>query len=125
MPPTMTVLLPDVNVLLAAFRADHVHHRLARTFLEQARAGDVAIGLSDAALASVIRLATNARVFVRPDTTDFSGTWTSCWTRPLRCCARGARTGRGSATSAAICACAATASPTATSRRLRSSRARS
>ena len=70
MRPTTTVLLPDVNVLLAAFRADHVHHRLAREFIEGARSGSMPIGLSDVALTSVVRLATNARVFVRPDTTD-------------------------------------------------------
>ena len=66
----MTVLLPDVNVLLAAFRADHDHHRRARDFLDEARSGTVPLGLSDVALASVLRLATNARVFARPDTTD-------------------------------------------------------
>lgn len=64
------MLLPDVNVLLAGFRTDHVHHKLARRFLERARGGDIAIGLNDVALASVIRLATNARVFRRPDTTE-------------------------------------------------------
>jgi hypothetical protein len=64
------VLLPDVNVLLAGFRADHDHHTLARSFLEEARSGTTAVGLSDVALASVVRLATNQRVFVRPDTTD-------------------------------------------------------
>jgi toxin-antitoxin system PIN domain toxin len=61
------MLLPDVNVLLAGFRADHVHHRPARRFLESARGGDRLLGLSDFALASVLRLATNPRVFVRPD----------------------------------------------------------
>ena len=64
------VLLPDVNVLLAGFRADHDHHRPARTFLDQARDATETIGLSDVALAGVLRLATNNRVFVRPDTTD-------------------------------------------------------
>lgn len=64
------MLLPDVNVLLAAFRADHDHHKVARAFLEQARSGSVALGLSDVALAGVVRLATNARVFVRPDTAE-------------------------------------------------------
>ena len=64
------MLLPDVNVLLAGYRADHVHHKLARAFLEEARSGTATVGLSDVALASVVRLATNARVFVRPDTTD-------------------------------------------------------
>jgi len=62
--------LPDVNVLLAGFRADHDHHRPARAFLEQARSGDDVLGLSDFALAGVVRLATNPRVFVRPDTVE-------------------------------------------------------
>ncbi len=61
------MLLPDVNVLLAGFRPDHVHHRQARTFLERARSGNEAIGLGDFALTGVLWLATNARVFVRPD----------------------------------------------------------
>lgn len=64
------MLLPDVNVLLAGFRADHVHHSAAREFLNGARAGGRTLGLSDVALASVVRLATNSRVFVRPDTVD-------------------------------------------------------
>jgi uncharacterized protein len=65
-----TVLLPDVNVLLAGFRPDHDHHRPARAFLEEARSGSEVLGLSDFVLASVVRLATNARVFVRPDTAE-------------------------------------------------------
>ncbi len=64
------MLLPDVNVLVAGFRADHEHHRPARTFLEQARSKRTTLGLSDIALAGVVRLATNPRVFVRPDTAD-------------------------------------------------------
>jgi toxin-antitoxin system PIN domain toxin len=68
--PTVTVLLPDVNVLLAGFRADHVHHKPARAFLETARAGSEVLGLSDFALAGVVRLATNVRVFIRPDTAE-------------------------------------------------------
>jgi len=67
-PRTTTVLLPDVNVLLAGFRSDHVHHRPAAALLDEARAGDEVLGLSDFALAGVVRLATNVRVFVRPDT---------------------------------------------------------
>lgn len=68
--PTTTVLLPDVNVLLAGFRADHDHHASARAFLENARSGRTAVGLSEVVLMSVVRLATNARVFVRPDPID-------------------------------------------------------
>jgi toxin-antitoxin system PIN domain toxin len=69
MAPT-TVLLPDVNVLLAGFRADHIHHRLARAFLDDARSQTITLGVSDVALTSLVRLATNPRVFVQPDTTD-------------------------------------------------------
>lgn len=64
------MLLPDVNVLLAAFRSDHVHHAAARAFLDAARAGDEPLGLSVIVLSAVVRLATNPRVFTRPDTTD-------------------------------------------------------
>ena len=64
------MLLPDVNILLAGFRPDHAHHRRARRFLEEARSGTDVIGLSDVALASVVRLATNPRVFVGPDPVD-------------------------------------------------------
>jgi uncharacterized protein len=64
------VVLPDVNILLAGFRADHDHHKPARAFLERTRAADDVLGLSDFALVSVVRLATNVRVFVRPDTAE-------------------------------------------------------
>lgn len=61
------MLLPDVNVLLAGFRADHPHHDSARAFLESTRSGGEPLGVADTALAGVVRLATNGRVFVRPD----------------------------------------------------------
>lgn len=64
------MLLPDVNVVLAAFRPDHVHNVPARAFLDAARAGDEPIGVSVSVLTAVVRLATNPRVFARPDTTD-------------------------------------------------------
>ena len=62
--------LPDVNVLLAGFRPDHPLHEPARAFLDEARARAAPLALSDVALSAVVRLATNARVFVRPDTTE-------------------------------------------------------
>lgn len=67
---TTAMLLPDVNVILAGFRPDHDHHRPARAFLSQARARDEVLGLSDFVLASVVRLATNVRVFAHPDTAE-------------------------------------------------------
>ncbi len=70
MPRTTTVLLPDVNVLLAGFRPDHVHHRPARAFLEDARSQTATLAISDVAMTSLVRLATNPRVFAQPDTVD-------------------------------------------------------
>lgn len=64
------MLIPDVNVLLAAFRRDHEFHEVSRRWVEYARAGSELIGLSDVALSSVVRLATSPRVFVRPDTVE-------------------------------------------------------
>ena len=61
------MIIPDVNVVLAGFRSDHVHHRVARQFLDDARAGQEPVGLGMVVLASVVRLATNPRVFVYPD----------------------------------------------------------
>jgi uncharacterized protein len=64
------VLLPDVNVVLAAFREDHVHHRTALEWVEAARRAPGALGVADIVLASVVRLATNPRVFRQPSSTD-------------------------------------------------------
>lgn len=64
------MLLPDVNVLIAAFRRDHAFHQVSREFVEGARAGDEILGLSDVVLSSVVRIATSPRVFKRPDTVE-------------------------------------------------------
>jgi len=64
------MLLPDVNVVLAAFRPDHAHHQPAKAFLDGARASDEPLGLTTIVLSAVVRLATNPRVFARPDPVD-------------------------------------------------------
>lgn len=85
MPRTTTVLLPDVNVLLAGFRTDHIHHRQARAFMEAARSQTETLAISDVALTSLVRLATNPRVFVQPDIVEAVLYYvTRCWTRPRR-----------------------------------------
>lgn len=61
--------LPDVNVVLAGFRPDHPHHEVTRAWLEDARKSPEPLGLATIVLSSVLRLATNSRVFKRPDTT--------------------------------------------------------
>ena len=61
------MILPDVNVLLYAFRSDAENHAAYRTWLEGVVNGDTAYGMSPQVLASVIRLATHPRIFARPD----------------------------------------------------------
>jgi len=61
------LILPDVNVLLYAFRSDAENHAAYRTWLEGVVNGEMAYGMSPQVLASVIRLATHPRIFARPD----------------------------------------------------------
>lgn len=67
-------MTPDVNVLVAAFRADHAHHAAARAWLDQTRiaclAGRASLTLLPVVVAGFLRLVTNPRVFVQPDAID-------------------------------------------------------
>jgi uncharacterized protein len=67
-------MTPDVNVLIAAFRADHAHHAAARSWLDQARraclAGRTSLTLLPVVVTGFLRLVTNARVFVQPDAVE-------------------------------------------------------
>ena len=60
------MLVPDVNVLVAAFRADHEHHGVARSWLQAATASAEPIGLTESVLAAVVRIVTNPRIFRTP-----------------------------------------------------------
>jgi hypothetical protein len=60
------VILPDVNVLLYAFRHDSVDHARYQSWLEEVVNADDAYGMSPQVLSSVIRLATHPRVYVSP-----------------------------------------------------------
>jgi toxin-antitoxin system PIN domain toxin len=67
-------MIPDVNVLVAAFRADHSSHDAARAWLSQARI-DCAQGRETLALLPMVatgflRLVTNSRVFTNPDSVE-------------------------------------------------------
>lgn len=64
---------PDVNVLLAAFRADHPQHAVARSWMLQqlADAGTGArLGLLPMVCVSFVRLATHPRIFAVPATAE-------------------------------------------------------
>lgn len=65
-------MTPDVNVLVAASRSDHAHHRVARRWLEGAL-DEAAHGgrflLMPMVLASFLRLVTHPKIFVSPTPT--------------------------------------------------------
>jgi hypothetical protein len=60
------VILPDVNVLLYAFRDDSADHPRYLEWLDGVVNGDEAYGVSPQVLCSVARLATHPRIFVSP-----------------------------------------------------------
>ena len=62
-------MTPDINVLVAASRADHPHHGIAREWLEaalEACASGGSLEILPMVAAGFLRLVTNARVFPDP-----------------------------------------------------------
>ena len=57
------MILPDVNVLIYAFRNDAKSHHLARAVLDPLFAGDTRFGISPLTLGALVRVTTNARTF--------------------------------------------------------------
>lgn len=58
--------LPDVNVLVYAFRVDTPRHDVCRTWLEQVTAGDGAFAYAEIVLSGFLRVVTHHRVFRTP-----------------------------------------------------------
>jgi uncharacterized protein len=66
-------MTPDVNVVVAAFRADHPHHRTARDWFEAIIAASASGGrftIFPMVVASFLRLTTNPRIFPTPTPID-------------------------------------------------------
>jgi uncharacterized protein len=61
------VILPDVNIIVYAFRSDAVDHAKYNGWLDGVINGPAAYGIAPQVLASVLRICTNPRVFARPD----------------------------------------------------------
>lgn len=59
-------LMPDVNVLVAAYRTDAEQHDTARRWLESAVNGMGPVGVTDAVVSGTVRMLTHPRVFLRP-----------------------------------------------------------
>jgi len=60
------VILPDVNLLIYAFRADAPLHSVSRAWLEGVIAGEAKFGLSKMALSALVRVTTNRRSYPLP-----------------------------------------------------------
>lgn len=57
--------MPDVNLLIAASRGDHVHHRIARRWFAETISA-AALTLIPLVVTSCLRIATNRRIFAGP-----------------------------------------------------------
>ncbi len=64
------MILPDVNVLIHAFRADSPQHELCRGWLDATVAGDDQFGISPLTLSAVARITTNPRIFAQPSSVE-------------------------------------------------------
>ncbi len=60
------MILPDVNVLVYAFRREAEHHERYATWLTRLVAGADELALHDTVLAGVVRLVTNPKIFADP-----------------------------------------------------------
>jgi uncharacterized protein len=64
------MILPDVNVLIYAFRLDMPQHAVSRSWLVEVVSGDARFGLSPLALSAMVRITTNPRAYKMPSTTN-------------------------------------------------------
>jgi uncharacterized protein len=60
------VILPDVNILVYAHRADAADHRRFRDWLEELVSSPEPFGLSELVLSGFLRVATHPRIFHPP-----------------------------------------------------------
>ncbi len=60
------MILPDVNVLVHAYREDAPRHAPVRAWLEELVHSDRAFGLSDFVLSGFLRVVTHRRIFAPP-----------------------------------------------------------
>ncbi len=64
------MILPDVNVLIYAFRKDAPQHAICRPWLNAVILGDAQFGISRLVLSAVVRITTHHRNYPMPSTHD-------------------------------------------------------
>jgi predicted nucleic acid-binding protein len=57
------MILPDVNILVHAFRTDSYEHEVCRNWLDSVVNGDARYGMAPQVLSGVIRITTHPKVF--------------------------------------------------------------
>ncbi len=64
------MILPDVNILVHAFRSDTVDHEKCRTWLDGVINGDSGYGMAPQVLSSLARITTHPKIFAQPSLLD-------------------------------------------------------
>lgn len=64
------MILPDVNVLIFAFRRDLPQHALCRSWLDSVVKSDTRFGMASLALSALVRITTNPRIFKVPSSLE-------------------------------------------------------
>jgi toxin-antitoxin system PIN domain toxin len=64
------LILVDINIALPAHRGEHPDHSIAREWLIGTLRSGASIGLTDATISGLARIATNQRIFDDPATTE-------------------------------------------------------
>jgi toxin-antitoxin system PIN domain toxin len=64
------MILPDVNVLIYAFREDSSEYKVCRPWLDAVVAGQTRFGVSPLALSAVVRITTNLKTYEVPSTLE-------------------------------------------------------
>jgi toxin-antitoxin system PIN domain toxin len=64
------MILPDVNVLIYAFRKDTPQHAVCRPWLAGVASGEARFGISPLVLSAVVRITTNPRAFRTPSAVE-------------------------------------------------------
>ncbi|MDQ0615261.1 toxin-antitoxin system PIN domain toxin [Microbacterium sp. W4I4] len=71
----MTLFVPDVNVLIYAFRADSTDHEVHAQWLNTALLTE-RVGLADMILSGFVRIVTHPRIFTEPTPTSLAVAFT-------------------------------------------------
>lgn len=64
------MILPDVNVLIYAFRRGAPQHTLCNRWMNAVISSDNIFGISPLALAAVVRVSTDRRIFAQPNSLE-------------------------------------------------------